>query len=223
MTRQSGQSARILATVGTDHHPFDRLIGWVNSWLASHQEMAAGCFVQYGTSPLRPVCAGSQFLAVDALATLLDEADVIVCHGGPASISEAWARQRIPIVVPRLSKLGEHVDDHQAEFCEKIAGLGRVAVAWTLPEFVELMDGAAANPERFRTRGPSAAVDEAVAKFGDLVEELVSRPRGARFMRQGTHGRRVQPARGTGGLGGDGRLPGLAGQRLPASANEEQE
>ena len=38
----------ILVIVGTDHHPFDRLIGWTNEWLKQHPEKASGLFVQWG-------------------------------------------------------------------------------------------------------------------------------------------------------------------------------
>jgi UDP-N-acetylglucosamine transferase subunit ALG13 len=169
--------SRVVISVGTDHHPFDRLISWANHWLALHPQLADGCFVQSGTATVSPICPGSRLLGVDQLAVRLDSADVIVCHGGPASISEAWIRGRKPIVVPRLAQLGEHVDDHQADFCEKVAGLGNIAVAHTLPEFTGLLDAAAADPAGFRASSPSSGADEAVARLGRLVEELVSRPR----------------------------------------------
>ena len=158
--------SRVVISVGTDHHPFDRLISWANHWLALHPQLADGCFVQSGTATVSPICPGSRLLGVDQLAVRLDSADVIVCHGGPASISEAWIRGRKPIVVPRLAQLGEHVDDHQADFCEKVAGLGNIAVAHTLPEFTGLLDAAAADPAGFRASSPSSGADEAVAICG---------------------------------------------------------
>jgi UDP-N-acetylglucosamine transferase subunit ALG13 len=168
---------RIVVTVGTDHHPFNRLIGWTNEWLRGHHEMSDRCFVQYGTASVRPTCSGSQFLEVSPLSALLDTAEVIICHGGPGSISEAWARGRRPIVVPRLARLGEHVDDHQADFCQQVAGLGKIALAQTLPEFAMLVDEAVSDPSRLRVDRTGSDSPEAVARLGKLVEELVSRPR----------------------------------------------
>ncbi len=43
----SGTEPRVLVTVGTDHHRFDRLIGWVDRWAAAHPE--ARVLVQHGT------------------------------------------------------------------------------------------------------------------------------------------------------------------------------
>ena len=167
----------VVVIVGTDHHPFDRLISWTNEWLGQHPEKAGGFFVQWGSTSARPACSGARILGVGELADLLDQADVIVCHGGPNTIAEAWTRGRIPIVVPRLVRLGEHVDDHQAEFCERFAALGRIALARTLPDFTRLLTEAAAEPARFRTTSSGSEADQAIARLGDLIEELVSRPR----------------------------------------------
>lgn len=167
----------VVVIVGTDHHPFDRLISWTNEWLGQHPEKAGGFFVQWGSTLARPACSGARILGVGELADLLDQADVIVCHGGPNTIAEAWTRGRIPIVVPRLVRLGEHVDDHQAEFCERFAALGRIALARTLPDFTRLLTEAAAEPARFRTTSSGSEADQAIARLGDLIEELVSRPR----------------------------------------------
>ena len=167
----------VVVIAGTDHHPFDRLISWTNEWLGQHPGTAGGFFVQWGSASARPACPGARFLAVGELAELLDQADVIVCHGGPFTIAEAWARGRMPVVVPRLASLGEHVDDHQSEFCERFAALGRIALARTLPDFTRLLAEAAAEPARFRATSSGSEADQAVAYLGGLVEELVSRHR----------------------------------------------
>jgi UDP-N-acetylglucosamine transferase subunit ALG13 len=168
---------RVVVTVGTDHHPFDRLIGWTNDWLGRRPELVAAFFAQSGSTAVLPVCPASPFLPVGPLNALLDAADVIVCHGGPASIAAAWSRGQLPIVVPRVPELGEHVDDHQVDFCRKVAKLGRVRLAQTPAEFDALLDEATRDHSRFRARLPEADIDAAVARLGMLVGELVSQPR----------------------------------------------
>ncbi len=164
---------RFLVTVGTDHHPFNRLISWTNDWLGQHPDKVQAFFVQSGAASIDPACPGSRFLEVDELTVLLDAADVIVCHGGPASIASAWMRGQLPIVVPRMARLGEHVDDHQVDFCRTVAELGRVRLAQTPEDFAGLLDQAVHDHARFRTDVPGPDVDAAVARFGELVEELV--------------------------------------------------
>lgn len=176
---------RVLVVVGTDFHPFDRLITWTNEWLGSRQEMAGRCFVQSGTASVSPACDGSQFLEVGELCSLFDAADVIISHGGPATIFEAWARGRRPIVVPRLARHREHVDDHQSDFCEKVSELGRISVARTLADFIKLVDEAVADPSRFRIGDCASSADDAVGRLSELVSELVGRPGRPRFFVRG--------------------------------------
>ncbi len=203
------RSRRIVVTVGTDHHPFDRLIRWTNEWLGTAGDLAGGCFVQWGASAERPACPGAQYLEVGELTALLNNADVIVCHGGPASMWEAWTRDLIPIVVPRLSRLGEHVDDHQAEFCDRISALGRIALAPTLTEFTQLLARATQDPSSLTARNSASDVAEVADRLGDLVEELVSRPRRISLISRGRRPHR-DPAAGTGVLAGPGGAsPGL--------------
>jgi UDP-N-acetylglucosamine transferase subunit ALG13 len=165
-----------LVTVGTDHHPFDRLIAWTNDWLAHHPDRTHGFFVQSGAASVIPACLSARFLEIAQLKALLDEADVMVCHGGPGSIADAWAQGQVPIVVPRLSQLGEVVDDHQVDFCRKLAELDRIRLAEERADLAGLLDDAIRDHTRFRITGPAADVDAAVARFGELVEELVGRP-----------------------------------------------
>jgi UDP-N-acetylglucosamine transferase subunit ALG13 len=172
---------RIVVTVGTDHHPFDRLIRWTNEWLADHPEMAGSCFVQSGASSVRPNCRGSEFLEVGILSALMDAADVVICHGGPATIAETWARSKKPIVAPRLAGLGEHVDDHQADFCEQLAELGKLALARTQSDFAGLVDAALSDSSQLSATSSGSDADEAAARLAELVEELISRQRRRAF------------------------------------------
>jgi len=176
LTGPAATGPRLVATVGTDHHPFDRLIGWVNDWLEQHPAAIESSFVQSGRAAVLPRCAGSRFLAIGELDRLLDDADVIICHGGPASIAAAWRRGQLPIVVPRLRRLGEHVDDHQVDFCQTAAGLGRVRLAQEFAVFAELLDEATVDLTGFRSSGQRPDVDAAVARFGALVDELITGP-----------------------------------------------
>jgi UDP-N-acetylglucosamine transferase subunit ALG13 len=189
---------RFVVTVGTDHHPFDRLIGWVNDWLGQHPERIPGFVVQRGPASIEPACAAPRFLDAVQLDALLDGADVMICHGGPGSIADAWARGHVPIAVPRLRRYGEVVDDHQVDFCTKLAELGRIRLAQEPATLARLLDEAISDRAQFRMSGPTADVGAAVARFGTLVEELVARPPGRRpLFRRVRRARRGLPEAGT--------------------------
>ncbi|MCL5031027.1 MAG: beta(1,3)galactosyltransferase EpsH [Bacteroidetes bacterium] len=45
----------------------------------------------------------------------IDQADITVTHGGVGSILSVLYKNKVPIVVPRLKKYGEQIDDHQLQ------------------------------------------------------------------------------------------------------------
>ncbi|CCF26446.1 Putative glycosyl transferase [Leuconostoc citreum LBAE C11] len=51
---------------------------------------------------------------------LLEEARIIITHGGPASFLSVLSQGKKPIVVPRLTKFGEHVNNHQLTFAREL-------------------------------------------------------------------------------------------------------
>ena len=81
----------VLVAVGTDHHPFDRAVDWVDAWLVDAR--AAGhdvdVLVQYGHSHPPILARGSSLLEHADLQDAMSRAAVVVCHGGPATITEA--------------------------------------------------------------------------------------------------------------------------------------
>lgn len=200
----------VLVIVGTDHHPFNRLITWVNEWLGQHPERLSDFFVQWGAATVRPVCDGAQMIAADQLHSLLGGARVMICHGGGGSIADAWAAGLAPIVVPRVPQLGEHVDDHQLHFSAKLAELGHIRLAQTQTVFGSFLDDATSDaqiegPRPSRIGSMEAEVDATVTRFAALVDELVSRRRRRFSLIGGT-----QPGTGPGGKSaGRGRITAL--------------
>jgi len=55
----------VLITVGTDHHPFERLVGWIDRWTPPAPVRVV---VQYGTAVPPHTAEGVAFLAPDEFA-----------------------------------------------------------------------------------------------------------------------------------------------------------
>jgi hypothetical protein len=69
----------------------------------------------------------------------MEAADVVICHAGAGSILCAFRAGHTPVVVPRLARYSETVDDHQLELTRALAAEGRVIGVEdlaTLPEAV---------------------------------------------------------------------------------------
>ena len=122
----------ILATVGTHEDPFNRLLDELERLVgAGVLSEPVVCQSGYSTSETEHVECHAQ-LPFPELQRLMAEARVIITHGGPASIMQALAHGVVPIVVPRQAKFGEHVDDHQCRFAEKMSH--RVLVIFEITE-----------------------------------------------------------------------------------------
>jgi UDP-N-acetylglucosamine transferase subunit ALG13 len=110
----------IFVTVGTNETPFDRL-------LLALERLPAGerLVVQAGASQVRPRGAECvEELPFEALAEYVRRARVVVTHAGVGSILVALTNGKRPVIVPRLEKLGEAVDDHQVVFARRFAEAG---------------------------------------------------------------------------------------------------
>ncbi|MGK5531988.1 glycosyltransferase [Streptomyces sp. URMC 129] len=168
---------RVLVTVGTDHHPFTRLMTWIERWQAEREPLR--WTVQHGFTPAPPAAPGVEATAMmphDAFRAALREAAVVVCQGGPGSIMDARGAGKVPIVVPRRPELGEHVDDHQVRFARRLDETGLIRVATTEHDFRLLLTAALDRPESFAATPEISELPETVRRFGALVDELMVRP-----------------------------------------------
>jgi UDP-N-acetylglucosamine transferase subunit ALG13 len=154
--------------VGTDHHRFDRLLGWV----ARLQGPDLHFEVQHGFTPLPVGLVGTPMMGPVEMAELLGRASAVVTHGGPGSIMDARDHGHIPVVVARDPRLGEHVDDHQQRFVRHLDGKGMVAAAHDASQFEERLRVAVLF-ERSQVKPPVPSAT--MARFERLIEDLVHR------------------------------------------------
>jgi UDP-N-acetylglucosamine transferase subunit ALG13 len=111
----------ILATVGTHEQPMDRLFEALDRLVATGV-LTEPVVAQVGHSAYSSTRFPThRMLAFDVLQEHLRAARIIISHGGPATIMQAFAVGKVPVVVPRQSRFGEHIDDHQVRFASRIA------------------------------------------------------------------------------------------------------
>ena len=111
----------IFVTVGTHEQPFDRLIQKVDE-LKRDGVIQEDVIIQTGFSTYEPkYCQWSKLIPYSQMVKNVADARIVVTHGGPASFIMPLQFGKIPIVVPRQSRFGEHVNDHQVEFARNVA------------------------------------------------------------------------------------------------------
>ncbi len=166
----------ILATVGTHEDPFDRLLQELDR-LVEEGLVTEPVFCQSGycTYEARHVTCARQ-LPFDELQQKMREARVVITHGGPATIMQALAHGKVPLVVPRQAEFGEHVDNHQVRFALKISDrvFPILDIAELGPHIQDYEARVAKLPESVDSLARARVFSERMA---ELCDEVLSRPR----------------------------------------------
>ncbi len=110
----------IFVTVGTHEQQFNRLLEYVDK-LKAKGIIEDEVVMQTGFSTYQPVnCKWSRLLSYQDMQKNIAAARIVITHGGPSSFVAPLQMGKIPIVVPRQKQFGEHVNDHQADFCRAV-------------------------------------------------------------------------------------------------------
>lgn len=158
----------IFVTVGTHEQPFDRLARAIDG-LAAGGALADEVFVQTGYCAYEPAhCEWSRFVPAPEMRERMEAADVVVTHGGPSSFVEAMAAGKVPVVVPRYERFGEHVNDHQEAFVRLVAE----RQGGIVPVY-DVADLAAAIDEARRLSAGGAGFESHNAEFCKALRRLI--------------------------------------------------
>lgn len=111
----------IFVTVGTHEQPFNRLIECIDG-LKRNETIAEEVIIQSGYSTYVPqYCKWQKLFPYQDMLKLVDEARIVITHGGPSSFIMPLQIGKTPIVVPRRYEFNEHVNDHQISFSKAVA------------------------------------------------------------------------------------------------------
>ena len=110
----------IFVTVGTHEQPFNRLIRYIDK-MKEKGLIREEVIIQTGYSTYEPrYCRFSKLFPYSEMCRFVKEARIVITHGGPSSFIMPLQEGKIPVVVPRQKRYGEHVNNHQLEFCRAI-------------------------------------------------------------------------------------------------------
>ena len=109
----------IFVTVGTHEQQFNRLIKKIDQ-LKKDGKIKDEVFIQTGFSDYIPEnCSWEKFLSYEEMIQKIKDAKIVITHGGPSSFIIPLQYGKTPIVIPRMRKYGEHVNEHQVDFCKR--------------------------------------------------------------------------------------------------------
>lgn len=110
----------IFVTVGTHEQQFNRLVEYVDK-LKKDNIITEDVIIQTGFCTYEPkYCTWSKLFPYQEMVDYVDKARIVITHGGPSSFIMPLQIGKIPVVVPRQKQFGEHVNNHQLEFCKAV-------------------------------------------------------------------------------------------------------
>ncbi|MCD8372142.1 MAG: beta(1,3)galactosyltransferase EpsH [Clostridia bacterium] len=130
----------IFITVGSQKFQFNRLLKAVDELVVSGT-VKDTVFAQTGYSDYEPQhYEYKQFLNRDEFAEMEGKADIIITHGGTGAIIGAVKKGKKVVAVPRLTKYGEHVDDHQLQLIEQFTRSNLISSCENLDELGDVLE-----------------------------------------------------------------------------------
>ena len=159
----------IFVTVGTHQQPFVRLVEALAA-LPSDQLV-----VQHGPAPAPAgVARAVPFLSFPEMLDNFARADVVVTHACVGSILLATNAGHVPIVVPRLKELGEHVDDHQVHLINELERDHRVIVVADTSRLADAVAAAPARREPLRRKPGPLQANVRAALLGEPIDPALA-------------------------------------------------
>lgn len=126
-----GASEVIFVTVGNPIQGFRRLLDAVDDLAGDGVFGDQSVFVQTGHNPgFEPrYCEAKPFVSMEEFEGRMRDAALIICQGG-STVLAAVRLGKVPVVMPRMKKYHEHVNDHQVQFVRALA-----VEKWLIPAY----------------------------------------------------------------------------------------
>lgn len=116
----------ILVFLGTQDTPFERLLIELDK-LIDEKKIKQKVIAQIGTTKYESKNIKTfDFIIKEKMNELIEEADLIITHGGVGTITDCIKKEKKVIVVPRYKKYGEHTNDHQYQITKEFSEKGYI-------------------------------------------------------------------------------------------------
>ncbi|NHC33912.1 glycosyltransferase [Scytonema millei] len=112
----------IVYTLGTIFFPFDRAVDWLQI-LLEQEIIVEPVLLQHGATSARlnhPLLTSVPSLSRHEMYAAAQQASLVISHAGQGSTRMLAEMGACFVLLPRLKRYGEHVDDHQLLFARAV-------------------------------------------------------------------------------------------------------
>ena len=114
----------LFVALGTQDKPFKRLLELAEKINTDEKIVCQSGFTKYSSNKLEI----QDYFSSDDYNKYINEADIVITHGGVGTILNALSLNKKIIVVPRLKKYGEHQNDHQLQVARIFKEKGHIVL-----------------------------------------------------------------------------------------------
>lgn len=132
----------IFVTLGSQKFPFDRLLQKLDQMIAdgviTDTVLAQTGYCTYTPQNFQAI----PFLDRETFASYMAQADLVITHAGTGAIIGGVKNGKKVVAVPRLSRYGEHVDDHQLQIVKQFAEMGLIEPCYEVDDLPAALENA---------------------------------------------------------------------------------
>jgi beta-1,4-N-acetylglucosaminyltransferase len=157
----------IFLTVGTQF-PFDRLLRAIDDAIGNRTAVEE-IYAQVGESKYVPRnFKGIALLPKAEFDKYLAKASAVIGHAGMGTITAALEHNKPLLVMPRLKKFGEVVNDHQVGIAKKFEQAGLLLAAYTAEELPLCLT----KLKTFVPKSRECATEAVVERISQFLQEI---------------------------------------------------
>ncbi len=160
----------ILLTMGTYPLAFDRMIRAVDE-LVCRGLIEEEIFAQIGFSKYIPQhLKYERIMDKEVFDRCLKTASALIGHAGMGTITLALENDKPLVVMPRMKKYKEHVNDHQVGTAREFERMGHVLVAYDIDE----LPGKIRQLKDFKPAPRVCQTEKVAQRIAEFLEEISS-------------------------------------------------
>ena len=162
----------IFLTVGT-LFPFDRLVKAIDNAVAEGI-ITQQVFGQIGKTSFKPKhIEYVETLNKKSFDEKVSNADYLISHAGIGTIVIALEQGKPLLVMPRMKRFKEHVNDHQVTTAQRFEQLGHILAAYSVEELPEKLQQLRIFVPKLRENQAQAVADRIALFLQSLTNESV--------------------------------------------------
>lgn len=154
----------IFVSLGTNDKSFERLLSTIDNEIQEgkiiDEVVVQSGYTKYDSKNMKII----DLMPIDMFNKYITDCDILITHGGVGTILDGLKKGKKIIAFPRLSKYGEHVNDHQVEIIDEFYNSGFILTGEVEDVSSLIKECSSFNPKSYKSNN---------YKFNKLISDTI--------------------------------------------------